>query len=110
MRKNKPLFFTKHQLGRMAQRGMSKAIVNVVVKFGEWSKGKEPYSFQIEYNGVIVVLYEQRVQYNVSSCKLNRLLTMKAEKIKEQKGITFYKAMHRVVKSIDFSQELAEIS
>jgi hypothetical protein len=35
---------------------------------------------------------------------------MKAEKIKEQKGITFYKAMHRVVKSIDFSQELAEIS
>ena len=39
MKKNKPLFFTKHQLKRMAKRGMSKPIVQAVVTNGEWGDG-----------------------------------------------------------------------
>lgn len=109
MRKDKPLFFTQHQLKRMAKRGMSKAIIETVVDNGEWSKGKEPYSYEIEYKGIIVIVYEQKVQYNVSSCKLNREYTCKAERLQKELGIDFWKAVHRIVKSIDFSEEFAEI-
>jgi hypothetical protein len=108
MRKQKPLFFTKHQLERMAKRGMSKALIEAVVNNGEWSKGKDPYSFEINCRGIIVILYEQVVQYNVSSCKLDRANTIKAEKMMEEKGINFWKATHRVVKSI-VEKEFAEI-
>lgn len=109
MRKNKPLFFTKHQLKRMAKRGMSKFIIEVVVNNGEWREGKNPLSYEIEYKGIIVVLYEQRVQYNVSTCKLNREYTCKAEKLKEELGIDFWKSVHMVVKSIDLTKEIEEL-
>lgn len=109
MRKNKPLFFTQHQLKRMAKRGMSKAIIEAVVNNGEWEEGKNPLSYEIEYKGVIVVLYEQKTQYNVSTCKLNREYTNKAEELKEKLGIDFWKAVHKVVKSIDFDEEIANI-
>lgn len=107
--KNKPLFFTQHQLQRMAKRGMSKAIIQVVVKNGEWRKGKEPFSFEIEYKSVIVILYEQRTQYNVSSCKLNREMTIQAENMKRDYGVDFWKAVHKIVKSIDFSEDFANM-
>lgn len=109
MIKHKPLFYTQHQLKRMAKRGMSKAIVEIVVKYGDWREGKEPLSYEVEYKGVIIILYEQRTQYNVSSCKLNREYTCKAEQLKKQLGIDFWKAVHKIVKSIDFSEEFAEI-
>ena len=109
MKKNKPLFFTKHQLKRMAKRGMSKPIVQAVVENGKWGDGNEPFSYQIEYKGVIVILYEQKVQYNVSSCKLNREHTVKAEKMAKELGIDFWKAVHKIVKNIDFTEEIANI-
>lgn len=102
MKKNKPLYFTNHQLKRMAQRGITKAIVQTVVDNGVWVKGEEAYSFVIEYNGIIVILYEQKTQYNVSTCKLNRMNTEKAERIREEKNINFWKAVHRVVKELNF--------
>jgi hypothetical protein len=110
MKRNKPLFFTEHQLKRMAKRGMSKKIVKIVLDCGEWREGKEPFSFEIEYKGIIVIIYEQKTQYNVATCKLNRELTCIAERLKDQKGIDFWKAVHKVVKSIDFTEEIAKIS
>lgn len=107
--KNKPLFFTQHQLKRMAKRGMSKAIIQVVVNNGEWRKGKEPFSYEVEYKGIIVILYEQKVQYNVSSCKLNREKTIEAEKLQKDTSIDFWKAVHKIVKGIDFTTEFASI-
>ena len=107
---SKPLFFTEHQLGRMAKRGMSKAIIKAVVDNGEWSKGKEPYSYEIEYKGIIVILYEQKTQYNVATCKLNREYTCKAEQLKEKLGIDFWKAVHKIVKTIDLTEEIAKLS
>lgn len=107
--KDKPLFFTQHQLGRMAKRGMSKAIIIAVVNNGEWREGHKPLSHEIEYKGIVVVLYEQKVQYNVSTCKLNREYTLKAEKLQLKLGIDFWKAVHKIVKQIDFSKEFAEI-
>jgi hypothetical protein len=109
MRKFKQLFFTDHLLKRMAKRGMSKAIIEVVVKYGDWREGKEPLSYEIEYKNVIVILYEQRTQYNVSTCKLNREYTCKAERLKNELGIDFWKAVHKIVKGIDFTDEFAEI-
>ena len=110
MNKSKPLYYTNHQLKRMAKRGISKAIVDVVVNNGEWRKGKESFSYEIEYKGLIVVLYEQKVQYNVCTCKLNREYTCKAENLKEEQGIDFWKATHKVVKGIDLSREIADIN
>lgn len=107
--KDKPLFFTNHQLKRMAKRGMSKLIIQAVVNNGVWEKGKETYSHQIEYKGIIVILYEQKVQYNVCTCKLNREYTFKAEKLKEDSGIDFWKAVHKIVREIDLSREIADI-
>lgn len=101
--KDKPLFYTQHQLKRMSKRGMSKLIISTVVSNGEWREGKEHLSYEAEYKGVIVILYEQKTQYNVSTCKLNREYTCKAEKLQEELGIDFWKAMHRIVKGIDFS-------
>lgn len=106
MRKDKPLFYTNHQLQRMAKRGMSKAIIKAVVDNGEWEKGKEPFSYEIEYKGIIVVLYSQKAQYNVCTCKLNREKTKEAEEIKFKHGIDFWKAYHIVVKSIDLNKEI----
>jgi hypothetical protein len=97
---NKPLFFTKHQLERMAKRGISKSVVNSVVNNGEWRKGKSNFSYEVEYNGIIVVLYEQTTQYNVSTCKLNRINTLRAEELREELGIGFWKAVHRIVKEL----------
>jgi hypothetical protein len=94
----------------MAKRGMSKAIVEVVVKCGEWREGNKPFSHIVEYKGIIVVLYKQKVQYNVSSCKLNREYTCKAERLQEEQGIDFWKAVHKIVKGIDFTEEFANIS
>lgn len=94
----------------MAKRGISKQIVNVVVNKGRWGRGKEPYSHEVEYKGIIVILYEQKIQYNVSSCKLNREYTCKAESMKKELNIDFWKACHKIVKSIDFSQDFAEIT
>ena len=105
--KDKPLFFTQHNLKRMAKRGMSKRIIQSVVNNGEWIEGKEPYSHEIEYKGIIVILYEQKVQYNVSTCKLNRDYTMQAEQMQEKQGIDFWKAVHRIVKKI--SKEIENI-
>lgn len=105
--KEKPLFFTQHQLKRMAQRGMSKAIIQAVVNNGEWKKSKEPFSYEIEYKGIVVILYEQKVQYNVGTCKLNREYTCKAEYLKDKLNIDFWKAVHKVVKTIDLSKEIA---
>lgn len=110
MKKSKPLFFTVHQLKRMAKRGMSKPIIQVVFDNGEWREGNEPFSFEIEYKGIIVVVYEQRSQYNVCTCKLNREYTLKAEKLKSEKGIDFWKAVHRIVKKIDLEEEIANVS
>lgn len=101
MKKDKPLFFTQHQLKRMAKRGMSKAIIQSVVDNGEWREGKNPLSYEVEYKGIIVVLYEQKIQYNVSTCKLNREYTCKAEALKDELGIDFWKAVHKVVKGIN---------
>lgn len=109
MKLNKPLFYTQHQLKRMAKRGMSKNIVNVVLEYGEWREGNKPLSYEIEYKGFIVVLYEQKTQYNVSTCKLNREYTYKAEKLKEETGIDFWKAVHKTVKTIDLSDEFANM-
>lgn len=109
MRKDKPLFITKHQLKRMSQRGISKIILYTVLNNGEWKSGKNPLSFEVEYKGVIVVLYSQKTQYNLATCKLNRELTCEAEKIKQEKNISFWKALHYVVKSIDFSKEIKNI-
>jgi|SRR5690606_2114956 len=106
MRKNKPLFITQHQLKRMAKRGISKAILYAVIDNGTWREGKNPLSYEIEYKGVVVVLYEQKTQYNVATCKLNREYTIKAECLSEKMGIDFWKATHKVVKSIDFSKEI----
>lgn len=100
-KKSKPLFFTQHQLKRMAKRGMSKSIIQAVVNNGEWREGKNPFSYEVEYKGIVVVLYEHSNQYNVSTCKLNREYTCKAEQLKERLGIDFWKAVHRIVKSID---------
>lgn len=107
--KNKPLFFTVHQLKRMAMRGMSKAIIQVVVNNGVWRVGNKPLSHEVEYKGIIVVLYEQKTQYNVSSCKLNREYTIKAEELAKMLNIDFWKAVHKIVKGIDFTKEFAEI-
>ena len=109
MKKNKPLFFTKHQLKRMSKRGMSKPIIQSVVEYGKWEKGDEPFSYKVEYKGIIVILYEQRVQYNVSTCKLNRANTLKAEKMAKELGMDFWKATHKIIKSIDFAEEIANI-
>jgi hypothetical protein len=109
MMKDKPLFFTEHQLKRMAKRGMSKAIVKVVLVNGEWREGNEPFSFEIEYKGIIVVVYEQKTQYNICTCKLNREYTCIAEEMKDQKGIDFWKAVHKVVKGIDLTEEIANL-
>jgi hypothetical protein len=98
--KDKLLFFTQHQLKSMARRGMSKAIIQDVVTNGEWSKGNKPYSFEVEYKGIVVVLYEQKNQYNVCTCKLNREFTCKAERLQEELGIDFWKAVHKIVKEI----------
>lgn len=106
--KDKPLFFTQHQLKRMAQRGMSKAIIQAVVDNGTWEKGKEPFSHEIEYKGIVVILYEQKAQYNVGTCKLNREFTCKAEQLKEEAGIDFWKAVHKIVKTIDLSEEISK--
>lgn len=106
LKNDKPLFFTQHQLKRMAKRGMSKEIIQAVVNNGNWREGKNPFSYEIEYKGIIVVLYEQKVQYNVSTCKLNREYTCKAEMFKEQIGIDFWKAVHKIVKTIDLSEEI----
>jgi hypothetical protein len=108
--KNKQLYFTDHQLKRMAKRGMSKAIIQIVVNNGEWREGKEPFSFEVEYKGIIVVVYEQRSQYNVCTCKLNREYTLKAEALRSKHGIDFWKAVHKIVKEIDFTSEIANIS
>lgn len=108
--KNKPLFYTDHQRKRMAQRGMSKSIIKAVVDNGEWRKGKESFSYEIEYKGIIVILYEQKTQYNVGTCKLNREYTCKAEQLKEELGIDFWKAVHKIVKTIDLSEEIAKFS
>lgn len=99
---NKPLHFTKHQLERMSKRGISKAIVKEVFEKGVWREGKSLFSYEIEYKGIIIVVYENKTQYNVSTCKLNRDMTLKAEKLKDELNIDFFKAMHKVVKSIDF--------
>jgi hypothetical protein len=107
--KEKPLFFTQHQLKRMAQRGMSKAIIQAVVNNGTWEKGKEDFSHEIEYKGIIVILYEQKTQYNVGTCKLNRELTMEAESLKEQRGIDFWKAIHKIVRRIDLFNEIENL-
>lgn len=109
MKESKKLFFTVHQLKRMAKRGMSKSIIQVVVDNGEWREGNEPFSFEVEYKGIIVVVYEQRDQYNVCTCKLNREYTMKAELLKTQKDIDFWKAVHRIVKSINLTEEIENI-
>jgi hypothetical protein len=93
----------------MAKRGMSKTIIQAVVNNGKWKEGKNPLSYEVEHKGIIVVLYEQRTQYNVSTCKLNREYTCKAEKLKERLGIDFWKATHKIVKSIDLSKEIANI-
>lgn len=106
---DRPLFFTQHQLKRMAKRGMSKAIIEIVVNNGEWREGNKPLSYEVEYRGVIVILYKQKVQYNVSSCKLNREYTCKAERLQEELGIDFWKAVHKIVKGIDFEKEFAEV-
>ncbi|UUV46838.1 hypothetical protein [Bacillus phage vB_BanS-Thrax4] len=106
---HKPLFYTKHQLRRMAKRGMSKPIIEAVVANGVWEKGNEPFSHLLAYKGIIVVLYEQRVQFNVSSCKLDRKHTLKAEKIAKESNIDFWKAYHQVVRSIDLKVEIANI-
>ena len=109
MKLKKPLFFTQHQLGRMAKRGMSKKIVQAVVEHGDWNKGKVPYSFEVSYKGIIVVLYEQKTQYNVSSCKLDRENTKRAERMKMDAGMDFWRAVHKIVKGIDFTQEIANM-
>lgn len=101
--KDKPIFFTKHQLKRMTQRGMSKKIIQTVVDNGRWSKGEARYSFEVEYKGVIVILYEQKTQYNLGTCKLNREYTEKAQMLKGELGIGFWQAVHKVVKGIDFN-------
>lgn len=105
----KPLFFTRHQLRRMAKRGMSKPIIEAVVQNGVWESGNKPYSHLLEYKGIIVVLYEQRTQYNVSSCKLDRRHTIRAEQISKELKIDFWKAYHQVVRSIDLKVEIANI-
>ncbi|AKQ08385.1 hypothetical protein PQE66_gp070 [Bacillus phage PBC2] len=109
MKKNKPLFITKHQLKRMAKRGISKAIIQAVVEYGAWGEGNAPFSHIVEYKGVIVILYSQKSQYNVSSCKLNRKYTKKAEELSKNNKIDFWKACHQVVKSIDFKDDIKRI-
>ncbi|MFQ3543528.1 DUF4258 domain-containing protein [Halobacillus rhizosphaerae] len=104
---NKKLYFSKHILKRMAKRGMSKAIIEAVIDNGVRSQGKHPYSLEIEYKGIIVVLYVQKNQLNVSTCKLDRPHTLKAEYLQEKLDIDFWKAVHLVVKEIDLSKEIA---
>lgn len=99
----KPLFFTKHQLKRMSARGISKSVIHIVLEKGEWKTGVKPHSYEIEYKGIIVIIYEQREQLNVSTCKLNREKTMEAERIKNELNIDFFRAMHEVIKKIDFA-------
>lgn len=106
MNKDKELFFTNHQLKRMAKRGMSKLIIQTVVENGEWREGNKPFSYEVEYKGVIVIIYEHEHRYNVSTCRLNREYTIKAEKLKSEKNIDFWKAVHKVVKEIDFETSL----
>lgn len=106
---HKPLFYTRHQLRRMAKRGMSKSIIEAVVQNGEWEKGNKPYSHLVEYKGIIVVLYEQRVQLNVSSCKLNRKYTLEAEKMSKDLNIDFWRATHKIIRNIDLTTEIANI-
>lgn len=99
---NKAINFTEHQLNRMAKRGISKDIVFKVLKSGEWSKGKNPSSFEVIYKGIIVVLYAHSESFNVVTCKLDRENTIKAEKLMESLQIDFFKACHKVIKSIEF--------
>lgn len=99
--KNKPLYFTEHQLERMSKRGISKEVVKKVFENGKWRKGKNPFSFEIEFKGIIIIVYENAVRYNVTTCKLNRENTIKAEKIKEELGVNFFVAMHKVVKELN---------
>lgn len=101
--KNKTLFFTEHQLKRMAKRGISKSIIESVVRNGNWEKGSKHMSYEVEYRGIIVILYEQKNQYNIATCKLNRENTLLAEKLQNKQGIDFCKAMHKIVKGIDFA-------
>lgn len=110
MLKEKTLYYSQHVLQSMTRRGISKNIIEVVVRNGYWSRGKKEYSFEVEYKGVIVILYEQKNQYNVGTCKLNRENTIKVEQIKEDRGISFWKAIHTVVKGIDFSEEIDKLS
>ncbi|PGO60630.1 hypothetical protein [Priestia megaterium] len=106
MKKDKVLFFTDHQLKRMSKRGINKLIINTVVKSGKWRKAKKIRSYEVEYKGVIVILYEQKYQYNVATCKLNRENTIKAQELKEELGINFWEATQRVVKSINFCKDV----
>ena len=102
MQNQKPLHFTHHQLKRMSKRGISKNIVKEVFENGEWRDGNKPLSYEVEYKGIVIVLYEEDNRYNVSTCKLNREKTLEAEKMKDEMGLDFFKAMHKVVKSINF--------
>ena len=100
--KNKKIFYTEHQLKSMAKRGISKTIVETVINKGVWESGKNAFSHQIEYRGIVVVLYEQKTQYNVVTCMTNRDNTKKAEELKERLNISFWKAVHMIVKEINF--------
>ena len=108
-RKDKPLTFTSHQLKRMSKRGISKLIVEIVVGHGDWRRGKNPFSFQVDYKGIVIILYEDPHQYFVSTCKLNREYTLKAEKISRDQEIDYWKAVHRIIKRIDFTDEVSQI-
>lgn len=99
---DKSIVYSSHQLIRMAQRGISKDLVHCVLSKGEWTRGKSPFSFQVTYKGLIVVVYENKKEYNVSTCKLDRKLTLKAEGLKKYQNYTFLSAIKEIVKRIDF--------
>lgn len=101
MRKNKQLHFTDHVLKRMSQRGISKTLVYTVIQNGYWSKGRNTSSFKVEHKGVVIILYEQKHRYDISSCRLNREYTLLAEKIKKRDGISFWESLHLIMKSLE---------
>ncbi|MGV4321169.1 DUF4258 domain-containing protein [Bacillus mojavensis] len=101
MRKNKQLHFTDHVLKRMSQRGISKNLVYAVIRNGYWSRGYNASSFKVEHKGVVVILYEQKHRYDISSCRLNREYTLLAEKMKQQNGISFWESLHLIMKDLE---------
>lgn len=97
--KGNRILYGEHQLLRMSQRGISKSIVNSVLQNGIWQKTNKHLCYEVEYKGVVLIVYKGRFEVEIITCKLNRELTIKAE---ESEHLGFNNAVKDIVKKISF--------